>query len=55
MHTPEINPHAQKAVYCCVSNVLSDDVSIIDTAKRVEVARPNVGQMPKRRVTADVQ
>ncbi len=38
--------------YCCVSNVLSDDVSIIDAAKRQEVARVKVGKMPKRLVVA---
>jgi len=40
--------------YCCVSNVLSDDVSIIDAAKRREVARIKVGKMPKRLVVASV-
>jgi YVTN family beta-propeller protein len=40
--------------YCCVSNVLSDDVSIIDTAKRAEAARVKVGRMPKRLVVANV-
>jgi YVTN family beta-propeller protein len=40
--------------YCCVSNVLSDDVSIIDTARRREVARIKVGKMPKRLVVAGV-
>ena len=29
--------------YCCVSNVLSDDVSIIDVGRRREVARVKVG------------
>lgn len=41
--------------YCCVSNVLSDDVSIIDTSKRTEIARPKVGHMPKRLVVAEVR
>jgi YVTN family beta-propeller protein len=40
--------------YCCVSNVLSGDVSIIDAAKRQEVARIKVGKMPKRLVVAGV-
>jgi len=40
--------------YCCVSNVLSDDVSVIDAAKRQEVARIKVGKMPKRLVVASV-
>jgi YVTN family beta-propeller protein len=40
-------------VYCCVSNVLSDDVSIIDVAKRREVARVKVGKQPKRLVVAN--
>ena len=40
--------------YCCVSNVLSDDVSIIDTAKREEVARVKVGKQPKRLVVVNV-
>jgi YVTN family beta-propeller protein len=40
--------------YCCVSNVLGDDVSIIDAAKRREVARIKVGKMPKRLVVASV-
>ena len=31
-----------------VSNVLGDDVSIIDAAKRQEVVRIKVGKMPKR-------
>jgi YVTN family beta-propeller protein len=39
---------------CCVSNVLSDDVSIIDAAKREEVARIKVGKMPKRLVVTGV-
>src|SRR5262249_52281987 len=30
--------------YCCVSNVLGDDVSIIDAAKRHELARVKVGK-----------
>jgi len=38
--------------YCCVSNVLSDDVSIIAVSKREEVARIKVGKMPKRLVVA---
>ena len=38
--------------YCCVSNVLSDDVSVIDAAKRQEVARIKVGNMPKRLVAS---
>jgi YVTN family beta-propeller protein len=38
--------------YCCVSNVLSDDVSIIETAKRQELARVKVGKQPKRLVVA---
>ena len=41
--------------YCCVSNVLSDDVSIIDAAKRTEVARIPVGKLPKRLVVAQLQ
>ena len=40
--------------YCCVSNVLSDDVSIIDAAQRREAARIKVGKMPKRLVVAGV-
>jgi YVTN family beta-propeller protein len=40
--------------YCCVSNVLSDDVSVIDAAKRREAARIKVGKMPKRLVVASV-
>lgn len=40
--------------YCCVSNVLGDDVSIIDAAKRQEVVRVKVGKMPKRLVVASV-
>src|SRR5262249_26463922 len=31
--------------HCCVSNVLSDDVSIIDASKRQEVARIKVGHI----------
>ena len=38
--------------YCCVSNVLSDDVSIIDVAGRKEVACVPVGKLPKRLVVA---
>ena len=40
--------------HCCVSNVLGDDVSILDAAKRQEVARIKVGKMPKRLVVAGV-
>jgi YVTN family beta-propeller protein len=40
--------------YCCVSNVLSDDVSIIRVAERREVARVKVGSQPKRLVAAQV-
>jgi YVTN family beta-propeller protein len=39
--------------YCCVSNVLSDDVSIIDAAGRREAARIKVGKQPKRLVVAE--
>ena len=35
---------------CCVSNVLSGDVSIINVAKRQELARVTVGKQPKRLV-----
>ena len=38
--------------YCCVSNVLGDDVSIVDVAKRQEAARVKVGKQPKRLVVA---
>ena len=41
-------------VPCCVSNVLGDDVSIIDAVKRQEVVRIKVGKMPKRLVVASV-
>jgi YVTN family beta-propeller protein len=40
--------------YCCVSNVLSDDVSILDVAKRAEAARVQVGKQPKRLVVVNV-
>ena len=40
--------------YCCVSNVLSHDVSILDCARRREVARLKVGKNPKRLVVAAV-
>ncbi|HMC63509.1 MAG TPA: beta-propeller fold lactonase family protein [Gemmataceae bacterium] len=40
--------------YCCVSNVLSDNVSIIDVGRRREVARVKVGKQPKRLVVANV-
>jgi YVTN family beta-propeller protein len=40
--------------YCCVSNVLSDDVSILDVAGRKEVARVKVGKQPKRLVAVKV-
>jgi YVTN family beta-propeller protein len=40
--------------YCCVSNVLSDDVSILDCARRREVIRLKVGKNPKRLVVAAV-
>jgi YVTN family beta-propeller protein len=40
--------------YCCVSNVLSDDVSVINAADRREAARIKVGKQPKRLVVADV-
>jgi YVTN family beta-propeller protein len=40
--------------YCCVSNVLSDDVSILDVARRREAARVKVGRQPKRLVVAAV-
>jgi YVTN family beta-propeller protein len=39
--------------YCCVSNVLGDDVSILDVAKRQEVARVKVGKQPKRLVAVN--
>jgi YVTN family beta-propeller protein len=38
--------------YCCVSNVLSNDVSILDCARRREVIRLKVGKNPKRLVVA---
>src|SRR5262245_39797951 len=38
--------------YCCVSNVLSHDVSILDCARRQEVTRLKVGKNPKRLVVA---
>lgn len=41
--------------FCCVSNVLSDDVSILDVARRTEVARIKVGPAPKRLVVVDVK
>jgi YVTN family beta-propeller protein len=37
---------------CCVSNSMSDDVSIISVPRRQEVARVAVGKMPKRLVVA---
>jgi YVTN family beta-propeller protein len=40
--------------YCCVSNVLSHDVSILDRARRKEVIRLKVGKNPKRLVVAAV-
>jgi YVTN family beta-propeller protein len=40
--------------YCCVSNVLSDDVSVLDVAQRREVARIQVGKEPKRLVAVKV-
>jgi YVTN family beta-propeller protein len=40
--------------YCCVSNVLSNDVSILDCARRREVSRVKVGKNPKRLVVAAV-
>jgi YVTN family beta-propeller protein len=40
--------------YCCVSNVLSNDVSILDCARRREVIRVKVGKNPKRLVVAAV-
>jgi YVTN family beta-propeller protein len=40
--------------FCCVSNVLSDDVSIIHVTNRREVARVKVGSQPKRLVVAAV-
>ncbi len=39
--------------YCCVSNVLGDDVSVIDVARRQEVARVPVGKQPKRLVVVN--
>jgi YVTN family beta-propeller protein len=41
--------------FCCVSNVLSDDVSIIQVANRREVSRVKVGSQPKRLVVAAVR
>lgn len=41
--------------FCCVSNVLSNDVSIIDTTEHREAARIKVGSQPKRLVVADVK
>jgi YVTN family beta-propeller protein len=40
--------------YCCVSNVLGDDVSILEVAARREVARVKVGKQPKRLVAITV-
>jgi YVTN family beta-propeller protein len=40
--------------YCCVSNVMSDDVSIINVAKRREDSRLLVGKAPKRLVAVNV-
>jgi YVTN family beta-propeller protein len=37
---------------CCVSNVLSDDISILDVAGCREIARVKVGAQPKRLVVA---
>jgi YVTN family beta-propeller protein len=53
-HGPAWLTFSPDGKYCCVSNVLGDDVSIIDAAKRQEVARIKVGKMPKRLVVAGV-
>jgi YVTN family beta-propeller protein len=53
-HGPAWLTFSPDGQYCCVSNVLSDDVSIIAAAKRQEVARIKVGKMPKRLVVAGV-
>jgi YVTN family beta-propeller protein len=39
--------------YGCISNVLSDDVSIVSVATREEAARVKVGKMPKRLVAVN--
>jgi YVTN family beta-propeller protein len=53
-HGPAWLTFSPDGKYCCVSNVLGDDVSIIDAAQRQEVARIKVGKMPKRLVVASV-
>ncbi len=51
---PNWVPFSPQGKYCCVSNVLSDDLSVINAADRREVARIKVGKQPKRLVVVDV-
>jgi YVTN family beta-propeller protein len=49
-HGPNWVTFSPDGAYCCVSNVLSNDVSILDVARRREVVRIPVGPRPKRLV-----